>query len=125
MVSRKELLNNLREYSSDQIVEAINAGVVTLYDLSKSGNLTPLMRKRIEQKLSDTATAVESNNLHAEEVDTPVIAETTQDVVVNNKNVEEVAPIVQSPSTESGNVQAPIVSGTDNLATESETLSNV
>jgi len=124
MVSRKELLNNLREYSSDQIVEAINAGVVTLYDLSKSGNLTPLMRKRIEQKLSDTATAVESNNLHSEEVDTPVIAETTQDVAVNNKSVEEVAPIVSETSTELGNVQVSVDEGKDNLGTESETLSN-
>ncbi len=52
MVTKKELLSNLREYSSDQVAEAINSGVVTLYELSKSGNLTPLMRKRIEEKLS-------------------------------------------------------------------------
>ena len=52
MSRKKDILTNLREYSSDQIVEAINDGIVTLYELSKSGNLTPLMRRRIEEKLA-------------------------------------------------------------------------
>lgn len=52
MASKSDILNNLREYTSDQIAEAINAGIVTLYELSKSGNLTPLMRRRIEEKLA-------------------------------------------------------------------------
>ena len=58
MASKSDILNNLREYSSDQIVEAINSGVVTIYELSKSGNLTPLMRKRIEQKLASPLTSI-------------------------------------------------------------------
>ena len=61
MASKSDILNNLREYTSDQIAEAINAGTVTMYELSKSGNLTPLMRRRIEEKLvaktSDVAQA--------------------------------------------------------------------
>lgn len=60
MSRKKDILENLREYSSDQIVEAINNGVVTLYELSKSGNLTPLMRKRIEEKLA-AGPSVETN----------------------------------------------------------------
>lgn len=52
MSRKNDILTNLREYSSDQIAEAINDGVVTMYELSKSGNLTPLMRKRIEEKLA-------------------------------------------------------------------------
>ena len=52
MASKSDILNNLREYSSEQIAEAIKAGTVTMYELSKSGNLTPLMRRRIEDKLS-------------------------------------------------------------------------
>ena len=57
-MSRKyDILTNLREYSSDQIAEAINDGVVTMYELSKSGNLTPLMRKRIEEKLATGSSA--------------------------------------------------------------------
>jgi len=52
MLSKNDILNNLREYTSDQIVEAINNGIVTMYELSKSGNLTPIMRRRIEKKLN-------------------------------------------------------------------------
>lgn len=53
-------MTNLREYSSDKIAEAINDGVVTMYELSKSGNLTPLMRKRIEDKLAAGPSAASS-----------------------------------------------------------------
>lgn len=62
MASKIEILNNLREYTSDQIVEAINAGVVTMYELSKSGNLTPLMRRRIEEKLAAKTTEISQSS---------------------------------------------------------------
>lgn len=78
MSRKKDILENLREYSSDQIVEAINDGVVTLYELSRSGNLTPLMRKRIEGKLAADP-SVETNEeakrpqetISSEEVENP------------------------------------------------------
>ena len=53
MSSKNDIINNLQDYSSEQIAEAITTGVVTLYELSKSGRLTPLMRKHIEAKLSE------------------------------------------------------------------------
>lgn len=56
MVTKSDILNNLREYTADQIVEAIKAGTVTVYELSKSGNLTPLMRRRIEERLAAKTT---------------------------------------------------------------------
>lgn len=65
MVTKSDLLNNLREYTADQIVEAIKDGVVTVYELSKSGNLTPLMRRRIEERLA--AKTIEKS-LSAQEV---------------------------------------------------------
>lgn len=52
MATKSDILNNLREYTAEQIVEAIKAGTVTVYELSKSGNLTPLMRRRIEERLA-------------------------------------------------------------------------
>lgn len=60
MGRKNDILTNLREYSSEQIAEAINDGVVTMYELSKSGNLTPLMRKRIEEKLATGPSATSS-----------------------------------------------------------------
>lgn len=62
MATKSDILNNLREYTADQIVEAIKDGTVTVYELSKSGNLTPLMRRRIEEKL--TAKTTETSRLH-------------------------------------------------------------
>lgn len=59
MASKEDLINNLRVYTPDQIVEAIKAKTVTVYELSKSGNLTPLMRRRIEEKLASTVTEKE------------------------------------------------------------------
>lgn len=52
MATKTDILNNLREYTVDELVEAIKAGTVTVYELSKSGNLTPLMRRRIESCLA-------------------------------------------------------------------------
>ena len=52
MSTKKDILENPREYSSDEIAEAIKSGVITMYELSKSGKLTPLMRSRIEEKLA-------------------------------------------------------------------------
>lgn len=52
MPTKPEILNNLREYTADEIAEAIKAGTVTVYELSKTGHLTPLMRQRIEERLA-------------------------------------------------------------------------
>lgn len=52
MATKKQLLENLREFSASEVAEAIRAGEVTMYELSKSGRLTPLMRRRIEAQLS-------------------------------------------------------------------------
>lgn len=52
MATKKDLLNNLLEFTTDQVAQAVNDGVVSMYELSKSGNLTPLMRRRIEERLS-------------------------------------------------------------------------
>ena len=72
MASKTDILNNLREYTSDQIAEAINAGIVTIYELSKSGNLTPLMRRRIEEKLAAKPSEVAQT--------TPEVVPSAQDV---------------------------------------------
>ena len=86
MASKSDILNNLREYTSDQIAEAINAGIVTIYELSKSGNLTPLMRRRIEEKLAAKPSEAAQT---APEV-TPEVAPT----------LDEEAPSVDTSSSE-------------------------
>lgn len=67
MISKSDILKDLRDYTCDQIVDAINSGVVTLYELSKSGNLTPLMRKRIEAKLAEGSVNHDISNSYTSE----------------------------------------------------------
>lgn len=51
-LKKSEILSNLKEYTEEQIAEAVKSGTVTMYELSKSGKLTPLMRCRIEKILA-------------------------------------------------------------------------
>lgn len=76
MATKSDILNNLREYTADQIVEAIKAGTVTVYELSKSGNLTPLMRRRIEERLAAKTTEATPS--------APEVAPTVEDVPTIN-----------------------------------------
>lgn len=54
MSKKSKILKNLRDYSPEEIASAIKAGKVSMYELSKSGNLTPLMRRKIEFALNVT-----------------------------------------------------------------------
>lgn len=50
MVSKKELLKNLSNYSAEEIAEAVRSGDVSLYELSKEtqGAFTPLLKKKVQ-----------------------------------------------------------------------------
>lgn len=52
MPTKDQILNNIREYSAADIAQAIRNGDVSLYELSKSGCLSPLLKKRIEAQLA-------------------------------------------------------------------------
>lgn len=52
MLTKDQILNNIRVYSASEIAEAIRKGNVSLYELSKSGKLSPLLKKRIEDNLA-------------------------------------------------------------------------
>ena len=64
----KHLLKHLREYSDEQIADAVRSGVVTIYELSHyaAGAFTPLRRKRVEAILSRSRT--NSNDAGEEEI---------------------------------------------------------
>ena len=79
MVTRKDLLKNVRNYSPQEIADAIRAGIVSMYDLSKEteGAFTPLLKRQVktildapvispqvgtlETPTSDAATALQQN----------------------------------------------------------------
>lgn len=110
MATKSDILNNLREYTADQIVEAIKAGTVTVYELSKSGNLTPLMRRRIEERLAakttETSPSAPEVNPSAEEAH---VLNLDEDSSENIKIPEAVDTDVHSEITIQ---EAPIITAT-------------
>lgn len=50
MVTKRELLKNIRNYTPQEIANAVRDGVVTLYDLSKEteGAFTPLLKRQVK-----------------------------------------------------------------------------
>lgn len=115
MASKTDILNNLREYTSDQIAEAINAGIVTIYELSKSGNLTPLMRRRIEEKLAAKPSEVTQTAPEVAPEVAPTIDEDAPSVDTSSPEDEEVvipeASDIVIPS-ETTIPQAPVITAT-------------
>ena len=110
MATKSDILNNLREYTADLIVEAIKAGTVTVYELSKSGNLTPLMRRRIEERLAAKPT---EPTLSA-----PVVAPTVDETPVLNLD-EDSSEDIEIPEAEDIDIpseitipEAPIITAT-------------
>ncbi len=117
MATKSEILTNLREYSSDQIAEAINSGVVTIYELSKSGNLTPLMRKRIEQKLYSSSNLINEGKKEtlpqSDNENAPVFNDSEEDVEIPMAIEEEIPNEISIP-------KATIVSATAETTFPSE-----
>lgn len=110
MATKSDILNNLREYTADQIVEAIKAGTVTVYELSKSGNLTPLMRRRIEERLAAKPTETSSS--------APEVAPTVEDAPALNLD-EDSSEDIEIPEAVDADIpseiaipEAPIVTAT-------------
>lgn len=116
MVTKKELLKNVRNYSPQEIADAVRAGVVSLYDLTKEteGAFTPLLKRQVksiletpialpEVKTSEpNTTNVVSSSISQNEPSIPVVApsipvaESSITVVSLNEpivdNKEEVMP---------------------------------
>ena len=110
MATKSDILNNLRGYTADQIVEAIKAGTVTVYELSKSGNLTPLMRRRIEERLAAKSTEPTPFS--------PVVAPTVDETPVLNLD-EDSSEDIEIPEAEDIDIpseitipEAPIITAT-------------
>lgn len=92
MLNKSDILNNLKEYTADQVAEAIMAGKVTIYELSKTGNLTPLMRRRIEERLAAKTTEASPS--------APKVAPTIEDAPSLNLDSSENTEISEAVDTD-------------------------
>lgn len=94
MKNKEQIINNLREYSAADIVELIKCGDISLYELSKSGKLTPLMRKHIEEQLAMQDESIETKaaeETKKENVDSIELLDQPIPTAVNVKGTEVVA----------------------------------
>lgn len=128
MYKKNEILSNPREFSSEQIAEAIKAGVLTMYELSKSGNLTPLMKKRIEDKLAagedaSTSTAAVSPQPQPQEGQPKVeIPKVNTPTAKAEMPVQESVPRIEipEPPSDDGPYVTPPAPPTNNVETQEE-----
>lgn len=108
MATKKELLKNLRNYTPEEIAEAVKEGTVTLYELAKEseGAFTPLLRKQVKEIL-DRPTPVQvtkskpvsepetSNISSVSETEEPTVLDSIQINTEEIPIVQEAQPIVQ------------------------------
>ena len=54
-MNKKDLLDNIRDYSPKEIANAIKSGMVTLYELKSGthGQFTPMLQRQVQQKLAE------------------------------------------------------------------------
>ena len=52
MNTKDNILDNLSEYSPRQLAEYVDKGVITWDDMRDTGDLTPSLRKAIEEQIS-------------------------------------------------------------------------
>ena len=99
MATKKELLKNLRKYSPEEIAEAVRAGEVSLYDLSKEteGAFTPLLKKKVKAILEQPA-PVETTK----EQEQPVLTPTPVVPIVNSIGSNEALTIEPTDSLQQG-----------------------
>lgn len=50
---REKILKNVTAYSDTELADAVRRGVITLYELSKTGQIGPLKKKKIEELVAD------------------------------------------------------------------------
>lgn len=103
MSTKEQIINNLREYSASEIVHAIKCGEVSMYELSKSGKLTPLMKKRIEEQM-----ARESVEINVTGSVTKSSEEFTEGIPPSvNENLEE--PAIAATPTQTDIPSIPVI----------------
>lgn len=64
MIKKKDLLKNLRDYSAEQIADAVRNNIVSLYELGHNtkGTFTPLLKREVKAILDNSTIKSESTS---------------------------------------------------------------
>lgn len=113
MASKKDLLKNLRDYSPEEIAEAVKTGTVTLYELGKEseGAFTPLLKRKVKEILDrpeptpdkevqagEVNKSVPSPSVDSSEPSAPAVIETSTPDIIKIEQPDSIS--AEEPSTE-------------------------
>ena len=114
MASKKDLLKNLRDYSPEEIAEAVKSGTVTLYELGKEseGAFTPLLKRKVKEILdrpepslgkeveakAEINESVQSPSVGSSEQSASAVIETSTPEIIKIEQPESIS--TEEPSTE-------------------------
>lgn len=113
MITKKELLKNIRNYSPPEIAEAVRAGVVSLYELSKEtdGAFTPLFKRQVKAILDSPTVysqgvipkSMDSEDCNRKEAELTQVVQPTMDD--SNLQVSSTEPMIQGISSGDSKLQ--------------------
>ncbi len=96
MASKKEILKNIKNYTPEEIADAVRRGGVSMYELGKDteGAFTPLLRKRVKELLEQVPVPIVENE-NVSETEKSVISDfsTTENMPIPDEL--EITPIAE------------------------------
>ena len=95
-MNKKDLIKNFKDYSPEQIAEAIKSGIVTSYELlhETGGAYTPLLKKKVNLALERMESSQNSD------INSTKQSDISDNVVNTPSQPVEVTPILEIPSLE-------------------------
>lgn len=105
MINKKHLFENIRDYSPQEIADAIRSGTVTMYELKKhtQGQFTPMMQLEVKGILN--------GNGSASTTDEPQVEPTTPSAPLNTESPQstiEPEPVEQTFAIGQSSVSSPV-----------------
>ena len=103
MVSKKEILKNITNYSPEEIADAVRAGVVSMYELGKDteGAFTPLLKKRVKELLEQAPMPIVKNAKEdVTKIEESVISDSSETEDMSIPDELEISPIAEEMASQ-------------------------
>ena len=103
MVSKKEILKNITNYSPEEIADAVRAGVVSMYELGKDteGAFTPLLKKRVKELLEQAPMPIVKNDKKdVTKIEESVISDSSETEDISIPDELEISPIAEEMASQ-------------------------
>lgn len=101
-MNKKDLLDNIRDYSPKEIADAIKSGIVTFYELKSGthGQFTPMLQRQVQQKLAEKEESATNTQSEASQTQEEVFAQEEAVTPTRPAEPEPFKPIEPEPEPE-------------------------